>query len=67
MFRPDSAAINNYTNNSFYLFNPYITSLLNFQFTQPLLKNGWLFANRAPLVIARRNRGRSRAPPSRRK
>ena len=30
---------NNYTNNSFYLYNPYITSLLNFQITQPLLKN----------------------------
>ena len=46
---------NNYTNNSFYLYNPYITSLLNFQITQPLLKNGWRFANQAPLVIARRN------------
>ena len=46
---------NNYTNNSFNLYNPYINSLLNFQITQPLLKNGWLFANRAPLVIARRN------------
>ena len=52
---------NNYTNNSFYLYNPYITSLLNFQVTQPLLKNGWLFANRAPLVIARRNLEQSRA------
>ncbi len=46
---------NNYTNNSFYLYNPYITSLLNFQVTQPLLKNAWRFANQAPLVIARRN------------
>jgi outer membrane protein len=46
---------NNYTNNSFYLFNPYITSLLTFQVVQPLLKNGGLFANRAPLMIARRN------------
>ncbi len=46
---------NNYTNNSFYLYNPYITSLLNFQITQPLLKNAWRFANQAPLVIARRN------------
>jgi outer membrane protein len=52
---------NNFTNNSFYLFNPYITSALNFQFTQPLLKNGWLFANQAPLVIARRNLQQSRA------
>jgi outer membrane protein TolC len=54
-------SINNYTNNSFYLYNPYITSALNFQFTQPLLKNGWLFANRAPLIIARRNLEQSRA------
>jgi outer membrane protein len=52
---------NNYANSSFYLFNPYITSTLNFQFTQPLLKNGWVFANRAPLTIARRNLQRSQA------
>src|SRR5579862_8246588 len=42
-------------NNSFFLFNPYISSAMTFQFTQPLLKNGWFTANRAPLVIARRN------------
>lgn len=52
---------NNYANSSFYLFNPYITSTLNFQFTQPLLKNGWVFANRAPLTIARRNLQQSQA------
>lgn len=52
---------NNFTNNSFDIFNPYITSGLTFQFTQPLLKNGWLFANRAPLVIARRNVQQSQA------
>ena len=52
---------NNYTNNSFNNFNPSISSILNFQFTQPLLRNGWLFANRAPLVIARRNLEQSRA------
>jgi outer membrane protein len=42
-------------------FDPYVNSLVNFQFTQPLLRNGWLFANRAPLVIARRNLEQSRA------
>jgi outer membrane protein len=42
-------------------FDPSITSTLNLQFTQPLLRNGWLFANRAPLVIARRNLEQSRA------
>ncbi|HEY4762571.1 MAG TPA: TolC family protein [Candidatus Sulfotelmatobacter sp.] len=52
---------NNYTNNSFYLFNPYISSLLTFQVVQPLLKNGGLFANRAPLMIARRNLQQSQA------
>jgi outer membrane protein TolC len=52
---------NNYTNNSFYLFNPYLTSLLTFQVIQPLLKYGWLFANRAPLMIARRNLQQSQA------
>src|SRR5882672_8898876 len=36
-------------------FNPSIASGLNFQLTQSLLRNRWLFANRAPLVIARRN------------
>jgi len=52
---------NNFTNNSFNIFNPYISSALNFQVTQPLLRNGWFFANRAPLVIARRNLQQSRA------
>lgn len=52
---------NNFANNSFYLFNPYITSALVFQVTQPLLRNGWLFANQAPLIIARRNLQQSRA------
>jgi outer membrane protein len=52
---------NNYTNNSFNIYNPYINSFLNFQFTQPLLRNGWLFPNRAPLVIARRNLDQSKA------
>ncbi len=51
----------NSINNSFDIFNPYVSSLLNFQFTQPLLRNGWLFANRAPLLIARRNIQQSRA------
>ncbi len=51
----------NSSNNSFYLFNPYISSTLNFQFTQPLLRNGWFFANRAPLMIARRNLQQSSA------
>ncbi|MGB6472830.1 MAG: TolC family protein [Candidatus Sulfotelmatobacter sp.] len=51
-----------YSSNSTYnFFNPSISSFLGFQFTQPLLRNRWLFANRAPLVIARRNVRASRA------
>jgi outer membrane protein TolC len=52
---------NNFSNNSFYFLNPYVNSTLSFQFTQPLLRNGWLFANQAPLVIARRNLEQSQA------
>ncbi len=49
------------TNVSLGFFNPFTTSSLNFQFTQPLLRNGWFAANRGPLVIARRNLDISRA------
>jgi outer membrane protein len=43
------------TNDANVIINPNITSGLIFQITQPLLRNRWLFANRAPLIIARRN------------
>jgi outer membrane protein len=49
------------SNSTFNSVNPSITSSFGFQFTQPLLRNRWLFANRAPLVIARRNLRGSRA------
>jgi outer membrane protein TolC len=49
------------TNSDFFFLNPSISSSLSFQFTQPLLRGGWLFANRAPLVIARRSLRQSRA------
>ncbi len=42
-------------------FNPSYNTILNLQFTQPLLRNGWLFANRALLIIARRSLQQSRA------
>jgi outer membrane protein len=42
------------TNSSFYYFNPYFSSSLNLQFTQPLLRNAGRFANTALLIIARR-------------
>jgi HAE1 family hydrophobic/amphiphilic exporter-1 len=41
--------------------NPQVSSTLNLQFTQPLLRNGWWFANTAPIVIARRNLDQSKA------
>jgi outer membrane protein len=43
------------TNSSFFFFNPYLTSDLSIQLTQPLLRNRGLFPNRAPIVIAKRN------------
>jgi outer membrane protein len=52
---------NNFANSEFYLFNPYIASILTFQVTQPLLRNGWFFPNQAPILIARRDLEQSRA------
>jgi outer membrane protein len=52
---------NVFSNNYYYYVNPAVSSFLNFQVTQPLLRNGWWFANTAPLVIARRNLEESRA------
>ena len=48
------------TNSSFNYYNPYFNSALNFQFTQPLLRNAGRFANTAPLIIARRTLQQSR-------
>ncbi len=43
------------TNSTFSFLNPAIPTTLQFQVTQPLLKNLGLFANRAPILIAQRN------------
>jgi len=57
-----SSSRDSYWTSSFVgIFDPQVVSGLNLQFTQPLLRNGWLFANRAPLVIARRNLDQSKA------
>jgi outer membrane protein len=48
------------TNSSFYFFNPYYSSSLNLQFTQPLLRNGGRFANTAQIKIARKALSQSR-------
>jgi outer membrane protein len=49
------------TNSSFYYFNPFFSSALNLQFTQPLLRNAGTFANKAPIIIARRALQQSRS------
>jgi outer membrane protein TolC len=49
------------TNSSYYFLNPNYSSSVNFQFTQPLLKNAGRFANTAPIKIARRALSQSRA------
>jgi outer membrane protein len=51
----------NSTNSGFLFFNPYFNSTLNLQFTQPLLRGAGRFANRAPILIARRALAQSRA------
>jgi len=51
----------NSTNNAFYFLNPYVSSTVTLQFTQPLLRNAGRFANTAPLIIARRTLQQSRA------
>jgi len=49
------------TNSSYNFFNPYYSSTMNLQFTQPLLRNAGRFANTAQLVIARRSLAQSRS------
>jgi outer membrane protein len=49
------------TNSDFYFLNPYVSSTVTLQFTQPLLRNAGRFANTAPLLIARRTLQQSRA------
>lgn len=49
------------TNSSYYFFNPYVSSSLSLQFTQPLLRNFGRFPNTAQLKIARRALSESRA------
>ena len=51
----------NSTNNAFYFLNPYVSSTVTLQFTQPLLRNAGRFANTAPLIIARQALEQSRA------
>jgi outer membrane protein len=49
------------SNNSFFFFNPYVSSTLTLHFSQPLLRNRGRFVNLAPITIARRTVQMSRA------
>jgi outer membrane protein len=49
------------SNSSFNFINPSFSSNFAITLTQPLLKGGGLFVNRAPIIIARRNLDQSRA------
>ena len=49
------------TNNALSTLNPSITSVFQFNVTQPLLRNFGLFPNRAPILIAQRNLKQARA------
>lgn len=49
------------TNSGFATLNPSFSTSWNFQVTQPLLKNFGVFANRAPIYIAKRNLRQSQA------
>ena len=48
------------TNNTFNFINPSVVGNFSFTFTQPLLRGGGLFANRAPIVIAQRGLSQAR-------
>jgi len=56
-------AFNNINDSSKYGSTPlkFDQSFLNLQITQPLLRNRWLFENRAPLIIARKSLQQSRS------
>ncbi len=49
------------TNSIYYFLNPSLSASLEFNATQPLLRGFGKFANRAPIMIARRNLAQSEA------
>ena len=51
----------NSTNSSYYYFNPYFSSVLSFNFNQPLLRGAGRFANTALITIGRRSLEQSRS------
>jgi outer membrane protein len=51
----------NSENSGFLFYNPFYSSTLSLQFTQQLLRGAGRFANRAPILIARRGLAQSQA------
>lgn len=49
------------SNSTFFFFTPAFFTTLEFSVSQPLLKGRGLFVNRAPIVVAQRGLGKSRA------
>jgi outer membrane protein len=54
-FQGSFIADKNSTNSTFNFLNPSTSTTLEFNVTQPLLRNRGLFPNRAPILIAQRN------------
>jgi outer membrane protein TolC len=54
-FQGSFIANKNSTNSTFNFLNPSTSTTLEFNVTQPLLRNRGLFPNRAPILIAQRN------------
>ncbi len=53
-FQATVSSNKNSTNSSFLFYNPFYSSDIELQFTQPLLRGAGRFANLAPIIIARR-------------
>jgi outer membrane protein len=60
-FQSGFETIRTSTNSVYNFFNPSLFSDLSFSITQPLLRNRGIFANRAPILIARTNLDQSEA------
>lgn len=60
-FETDFSSGKSTSNSGFFFFSPAFFTSLQFTVTQPLLKGRGLFVNRAPIVVAQRGLGKSRA------
>ncbi|HEX5422175.1 MAG TPA: TolC family protein [Candidatus Acidoferrales bacterium] len=60
-FAADFSSFKSTSNSGFFFFSPAFFTSLQFTITQPLLKGRGLFVTRAPIVVAQRGLGKSRA------